>query len=370
MSVRPRLIVTTCGISLLTNILERERHGWLYSLANAGEQELQPADREAVRQLVERASEALAAADAQGARKLSAELNVIVGLYGAHWPAAAKSDIHYLLHTDTFPGKRAAEILADWLRRWSTTVELHKVDALTVRNTDELHWGVSELVEWCARVVRPYREQQYHVIFNLTGGFKAVHGILNTLGMIYADEIVYIFEGQSELVRISRLPVRLDAEETIRRHLRAFRRMAIGMDIAPEEAAGIPEALVLTTERGTSLSGWGRLVWEETWRSLYMERLLEPPIERIRYGPRFASTVADYKGRERMTTINQRIDDLARSLLFGTHRDRLDFKPLRGGAMKPSTHEVDAWHDGDAPRIYCHFEGDVLVLDRLGEALH
>ena len=368
--MRPRLIVTTCGISLLTNTLQREHPKWLYSLANAREQELSPADREAVGQLAQRASEVLAAADAKRARELSAELNVIVGFYGAHWPAAAKSDIHYLLHTDTFLGRLAAEILAAWLRRWSTTVELYEVDALTVRNTDELHWGVSKLVEWCVKVVRPFREQQYHVVFNLTGGFKAVHGILNTLGMIYADEIVYIFEGQSDLVRIPRLPVRLDAEETIRRHLRAFRRMAIGMSIPPEEAAGIPEALVLTTGSGVSLSGWGKLVWEETWRSLYQEQLLEPPIERIRYGPRFASTVADYAGTKRMTTINQRIDDLARFLLFKTQGDRLDFKPVRGGAMAPSTHEMDAWHDGDAPRIYCHFEGDVVVLDRLGEALH
>ena len=35
-----------------------------------------------------------------------------------------------------------------------------------------------------------------------------------------------------------------------------------------------------------------------------------------------------------------------------------------------SIHEIDAWSDQDAKRIYRHFEADTFVLDNLGEALH
>jgi hypothetical protein len=38
--------------------------------------------------------------------------------------------------------------------------------------------------------------------------------------------------------------------------------------------------------------------------------------------------------------------------------------------VKGSTHEIDAWHDGGAKRIFGHYEGGVFVLDRLDEALH
>jgi hypothetical protein len=34
-----------------------------------------------------------------------------------------------------------------------------------------------------------------------------------------------------------------------------------------------------------------------------------------------------------------------------------------------STHEFYAWSDGAAKRIYCHYEDNVIVIDRLGEHL-
>lgn len=48
----------------------------------------------------------------------------------------------------------------------------------------------------------------------------------------------------------------------------------------------------------------------------------------------------------------------------------LDLKPLKGNPKPPSTHEFDAWADRDAKRVYCHFEGETLILDRLDKALH
>ena len=48
----------------------------------------------------------------------------------------------------------------------------------------------------------------------------------------------------------------------------------------------------------------------------------------------------------------------------------LDFKQIKGKAMSPSTHEIDAWSDKDAKRIFGHYEGDAFVLDKLNKGLH
>ena len=49
-----------------------------------------------------------------------------------------------------------------------------------------------------------YRQSHYRVVFNLVGGFKSLQGYMNTLGMFYADEIIYIFEAPTaDLIRIA-----------------------------------------------------------------------------------------------------------------------------------------------------------------------
>jgi hypothetical protein len=56
------------------------------------------------------------------------------------------------------------------------------------------------VIRWCQDTLPGYRESGYHIVFNLTGGFKSIQGWMQTLGMFYADEIVYIFETGKELL--------------------------------------------------------------------------------------------------------------------------------------------------------------------------
>lgn len=37
---------------------------------------------------------------------------------------------------------------------------------------------------------------------------------------------------------------------------------------------------------------------------------------------------------------------------------------------KHSTHECDTWSDGDARRIFAHFDGDILIINALDKGLH
>lgn len=75
---------------------------------------------------------------------------------------------------------------------------------------------------------------------------------------------------------------------------------------------------------------------------------------------------------DRLRHVNERLDQLARRLEEGEiyNPDSLDFKPLRGGPHKGSTHECDAWADEGAKRLFGHFEGGCYVLDRLDKKLN
>ncbi|MGB3493954.1 MAG: hypothetical protein WBA57_14590 [Elainellaceae cyanobacterium] len=68
--------------------------------------------------------------------------------------------------------------------------------------------------------------------------------------------------------------------------------------------------------------------------------------------------------------VNQRIDDLTVFLATGKNISRLDFKPLKSNPCLPSTHEMGAWADQSAKRMFGHVENNVFVLDKLDDELH
>ncbi len=118
-------------------------------------------------------------------------------------------------------------------------------------------------------------------------------------------------------------------------------------------------------------SQWGELVWAQTRPRIYAEKLHQSPDSRIFFSPSFEKNVESLQP-DRLKIINERLDQLARHLAGGGNYNlrSLDLKPLQGGANNGSTHEFDAWADQDAKRIFCHYEGEKLVLDRLDKALH
>jgi hypothetical protein len=249
------------------------------------------------------------------------------------------------------------------------SVERQRLRDLRTDSLAEFRVAMSELVRWCAETLPGYRAQQWRVIFNLTGGFKSVQGFLQTLALFYADEAVYVFQSSGELLSLPRLPVRLEAEQTLHDHLTAFRRMARGLTVTSVSAETIPDTLRWIDGSLATLSPWGELVWDQVHREIYRERLWEPASPRLCYGPRFAQSTQGLPA-DRLELVNERIDDLAVYLETGKPLARLDFKDLKGNPRSPSTHECDAWHDKDARRLYGHHEGNVFVLDALDKALH
>ncbi len=365
------LMISTCGTSLLTSGADSETRKVLSEAANLTSKTVPDALRERLSRRIADCRSSLANADLRDCRRLSAELNGIFRFYHDQ-PRRHAGDPQVLLHTDTWLGTETARLLEECLTSHGLPVELLSFPGLRTDTLVDFQDSVVALIGWCHDTLPGYRARGYRVVFNLTGGFKSIQGWMQTLGMIHADEIVYVFESADELLRIPRLPVALEAgtRQVLRRHLPFFRRLAAGCGSCPTaDLPDLPEAFLTRLDDQASLSPWGKLVWEQGRTELYAERLLEPPTDRVRYADRFRKDAADLSP-DRLVLLNQRIDDLAAHLAGGANPHRLDFKPLRGDPLPPSSHEFDAWADQAAWRGFGHFEGRILVLDRLGPGLH
>ena len=361
-------VISSCGTSLLTKGAPRELLEILFRHANDEKGELPPEVRAAIDQRVLDVKGLLG--EVAQAKRQSAEINGIVSLYGAEFDALARRDVHMLLCTDTYQGRVCAQVVMEWLVARGIGANVVPLIGLTTRNVDAFHLGMQSLVTWLEEYVIPWRDQGQRITFNLVGGFKSVQGVLNTLGMFYADEIVYIFDSPgAELIRIPRLPIRLDAAGFIEEHLNVFRKLHLKLQPAADEIRGMPEMLLDYGRDGTAaLSVWGEVLFKRSQDTTYAQRLWPSPTDMIRFAPTFEASVQEIE-RDRMSHVNHRVDDLVRFLTNGYNPPRLDFKGLRGNPVPPSTHECDAWADQGGYRIFMHYDGETLVLDDLARGL-
>ncbi len=367
------VIVSPCGTSLLTNQTDDELRKLLIRTANSQESELTKEEKEIIdRHLVKR-RDLILNAGLNEAQKLSAELNGIITYYSG----SPKGEQHILLATDTYLGTKTATIVADWLQKQELKAIPKVVKNLSTKNVESFRIAISEIVQWCAEELeQQYPRPHWKVVFNLTGGFKSVNGFLQTLAMFYADESIYIFESGGQLLKIPRLPIQLDTEGVIGKHLQAFRRMAIlKEELSVEECKDIPETLLEQIDDRVALSEWGKLVWQKCWQQPYSQELRSPISEKLKYSDRFQEE-GNKLSKDRLLIINQRLDQLSHFLYSNASYNprSLDFKPLKGrpfqGRFSPEpTHECDAWSDRDAKRLYGHFEGSDYVIDQLGDHL-
>lgn len=362
-----QLVLSPCGTSLLTNHAGEHR-SLVTKISNARSPDEVPVESlAAARAVITKARAALAEATPATVHRLSAELNALSRLYGGDMAKGAR-DVHFLLCTDTWLGSETAALVQAWLEQHGIQAQVQRQTDLRTVSVDEFQVALSDLARWCADTLPGYRDHGFRVVFNLTGGFKSVNGFLQALAMIHADETVYVFEGEQSLLRLPRLPMRMAELDHVREHVQQLRRLARNL---PADASGIPETFVFQVGGLTTLSAWGAAVWGELHRRLYEEKLWQPPSTLIRFGPQFEDSVAKKApSPDRRRMVNQRLDDLAVLLEQGTNPRRLDFKKLCGNPRPPATHELDAWADQDAKRIFGHYEGDVFQLDRLDDALH
>ena len=361
------LILSTCGTSLLTNVAGEQRN-LVTRHANARKSEEVPLeDRAVLEALIGEMLRKLNEATRERQAELSAELNGLLRYYEGR-PDSSR-DTHWLIATDTWLGGATADAIAQELKKIGHQVQVRSIQDLRTNSLDEFRSAMTELARICTQEVQGYRAKGWKVVFNLTGGFKSVQGFMQALGMLYADESVYVFERTHELLRLPRLPIQLDAETLVREHQHILRRLASGLPVSSQAARNIPDTLLMEVDGQVALSAWGEVIWAEAGRDLLKERLWEPVDDKLHFGPGFEKCVANYTG-DRLRMINERLAQLARHINEPKFNPSgLDFKPLKG-KHTPWTHECDAWADQDARRLFGHYEGRVYVVDALDKALH
>ena len=196
-----RITVSTCGTSVFTNGTRYEHIKFLHRNANKHEKEYTSSDLEIFERIIDVRREKLINAAPNEAQKLSSELNGFVAYYenGENLSEAA-NDIHYLLHTDTYQGLRAAELIEAWGEANDIKFQPVLINDLNTASVKEFLLGIDSLVEWCEKTLPSYRSDGYKIIFNLAGGFKSFNSHMQRLSMTYADETISIFENGNELL--------------------------------------------------------------------------------------------------------------------------------------------------------------------------
>jgi putative CRISPR-associated protein (TIGR02619 family) len=363
------LILSTCGTSILTNSADKDLRNLLNKHANVkNEKGVSLAERDRIREHIDKCRNAFIAHTHEAAKCNSAELNGIISFYDGKLVKENKQDIHYLLATDTWFGEETAEIVKAWLiEHGFKDIHVERRSDLQTADWQLFRSALSDLVKWCAETIAPQRTQHCRVVFNLSGGFKSETGFLQMLGMFYADETIYMFERSSELMRIPRLPVKMLDGEAVRDDLRDFRRAAQGLDVRTEKS-GI---YWFEVEGKHSLTPWGELVFEQNRAEIYQRGIHPSPSEKIIFTARFSDACAEETSRHKQE-INEKIDLLARLLEDKNHPNpnSLHYHPVTHPRDAKVTHEFYAWSDHGAKRIYCCALDDGKVeLRFLGEHL-
>jgi putative CRISPR-associated protein (TIGR02619 family) len=379
----PLFNVVTCGTSLLTSRLDKDKRAIVFKHANKKKQDYAPEELQQIDALLSLQREKLLSADEQTARMFSAELNGLIGYYRERCESdcSTNGDLTCLICSDTYQGKQVAHILAEWGRNHDMNMTVQPIDDLSTACREEFQLGINNLVDWCQANLPGYRQSGYRVVFNLVGGFKALQGYMQTLGMFYADEIIYIFETSKELLSIPRLPLDLNAniKKILRDNLPLVRKLyslhELHFTTKRTECHELPDLLLNVVGNDCEISAWGKLMFCNFKNELYCKSLLPPWSDRILYAKGLDNLVDKTLDPDKRVLLNEAIDKLC--VYFHTdgrvNIASLNLRPLRA-PLGPSTHEFNAWSTQNAWRCFCHYEnkqGDEksIVIDAIDVGL-
>jgi putative CRISPR-associated protein (TIGR02619 family) len=376
--IKPRLVISTVGTSLLINQIKNKKSesDWssrLQDTANRTEKEIEKGSKiyDIIQDLKQRAEEKLAQANTIEIREASAELNGIYGLYKDRLDLGAQ-DVHWLVTTDTAQGQVTAKILKNFLGSHNISTDIYTPKDLSTASTEKFTNGIDELLKWMDELIPGYQSSDYKICFNLVGSFKALQGYANTIGMFYqADEMIYIFEGSSEVITIPRLPIQVN--HSVIKPVQ-FALMAAGAFVKLSELESVPDTLILKAGDEAILSNWGRLTWNNCKRSFLSSNLL--PFPKLEYQKSFITDFEKASSEEERVKLQE---TLARvSYLFD--KSNCDTAPLKsdGGLLyevykKEDSKQIDGlahFRVTKALRVSCVTSGNVLILRHYGSNLH
>lgn len=371
-----RLVISTVGTSLLANQINSKRNSesdWyscLQDTANLTEKEIEKGSNidKIIQSLKQRAETKLNEANTIEIKEASAELNGIYGLYHDQLEKG-KLDHHVLITTDTAQGQVTANIVEEFLRNQKVSVEVYTPEKLSTADNGFFNQGIDNLLDWLDRRVKENKEKKekkYEIYFNLVGGFKALQGCMNTMGMFYADKIIYVFEGpRSNLITIPRLPITVDYSR-LKDHVSILALLDKGAGLSPSQTENVPEAMVAEIDGKMTLSNWGQLIWNQCKNDFLSQELQEFP--RISYQDTFIKNYKNISEAKDQVELQETLAKVS-GLLEASNGDTkslvkpVSYSPYKGAKDKEG---VDHFYVGIHWRVSCKALNGELKLRHYG----
>jgi len=244
-------LIITCGTSLFTNI---SRDKSLYAFSNYTTDNIPADGKEKIDRYYAAAKSALCGVKTSAELcGMSAELNTIASYYGDF---TGVCDELFFLHTDTYLGKLAAGLYAEFLGdRFGLKCYAVRVPGLRTDSFENFNRGLASL--YSDEFLKLYKNPSGKVIFVLSGGFKSWSGYMQSIGMLYADEILYQFESGGHLISIPKIPVKADLADNA---VMALKLILSGADITDEVKNSLPAAAYTERDGKILLTNMGKLL--------------------------------------------------------------------------------------------------------------
>lgn len=365
----PKLILSPVGTSLLTNNMKPKSRSVLYQHSNKQEDEIPDNIKSELREVENNIQQNWDASDISNLKKISAELNGILGIYENNLNKG-KKDIHFLLATDTYQGKLTAELLKEFLSGKVQSAQVIVPKNLNTKTKEDFKSGIRDLLKWCEDVLPGYKDAGYEIIFNLTGGFKSLQGYLNTIGMFYADSISYIFEGADELISIPKLPVKIETEQFQENATLYLQLSQTGLGIKKDRLKNIPETFIEEYDQDRFiLSDWGELSWNKVSKDILSKMPIELPY--LEYEASFIADFNQTKSTKNKIKLQETLGKIS-CILQETGGNITALKGGEGGGILYDNYSGKNKHlghfrIGQGPRVSCQYENQILKLRHYGE---
>jgi len=260
-----RVFITPIGTSLLTNQInskfERDWLEWLGQTANCTTIEIKQhhEDVEAIIEtLKERAIQKLAAGNIIDFRRASIEISVIYALYEGNLNQGIQ-DSHWLIASDTAISTVTANIILEFLVDRGLNVQIYQPRGFSTASSESFNNGIDDLIVWLDNLALSYREAGYRISFNLVASSRALQAYMDIIGILYADELIYVLEGANpRLINIPKIPMQIDT--SIINPMKFALMEAGSIDLS--HAQDIPEQFMFVVDNEVILSNLGRLIWK------------------------------------------------------------------------------------------------------------
>ncbi len=359
-------ILTTIGLSSLTNGLRGVFNaGEIYKYSNMNENEIDEDFKSKFENEFEKLKKSIKERTDEELKRLSAEINALLHFYKKGY---LKNDFHKLLITDTYLGKKAAEIVEEVLKlKGISNISIYSPKDLKTSDIESFHLSLSEIVKDLSEELEGYKNSGYKIIFNLTGGFKSVNSFMQSMASLWADETIYIFESSEELLTIPRLPLKVD-ESIFKEKIEVFRYLEDGLKVDEKELENIPKSLIVKIGDEYTLSPWGEIVWQKVKRDIF-KKLID--YRMIEYSNEFKKDFEKLSDNEKIQ-INKMFDLLDKYKITGEEKfnlKSLNYHSLSGEIASKYSYEFYPFDGNDSRRAFCNERDGKVIVEKIGPHL-